>query len=234
LAEKWRVQKSFWNTTSTWEVRPVSSNDQLRIPDSHLCAEVTELVRESSPEYLFNHSLRSFYFASLLPERRKTRLDVEVLYLGTIMHDIGLVEGMIHEPRRFEVVGADFARSHLLEQGLDERRADVVWDVIALHSSVGIADYKGVEVALAHLGISVDVVGRGLEELTDEQIESVLELAPRLRFTDDFLDLLAQHVKANPHVSMFNFLDDVARHRLEHHASPNFVDLFLENPLNER
>ena len=89
---------------------------------------------------------------------------MEVLYLGTIMHDIGLVEGMIHEPRRFEVVGADFARSHLLEQGLDERRADVVWDVIALHSSVGIADYKGVEVALAHLGISVDVVGRGLEE----------------------------------------------------------------------
>ena len=126
MAEKWRVQKSFWNTTLTWEVRPVSSNDQLRIPDSRLCAEVTELVRESSPEYLFNHSLRSFYFASLLAERRKTRLDVEVLYLGTIMHDIGLVEGMIHEPRRFEVVGADFARSHLLEQGLDEGRADVV------------------------------------------------------------------------------------------------------------
>jgi len=212
----------------------VSSIDRLRIPDSRLCAEATELVRESSPEYLFNHSLRSFYFASLLAERRKARLDVEVLYLGTIMHDIGLVEGLIREPRRFEVVGADFARRHVLEQGLDERRADIVWDAIALHSSVGIAEYKGAEVALAHLGISADVVGRGLEELTDEQIDSVLELAPRLSFADDFLDLLAEHIKANPHVSTFNFMDDVARHRIEHHASPNFVDVFLGHPLNER
>jgi hypothetical protein len=212
----------------------MGSTDGLRIPDSRLCGEVTELVRESSPEYLFNHSLRSFYFASLLAERRKARLDVEVLYLGTIMHDMGLVEGMIHEPRRFEVVGADFARGHLLEHGLNEPRADTVWDIIALHSSVGIADYKGVEVALAHLGISVDVVGRGLDELTHEQVDSVLELAPRLSFTDDFLDLLTEHIKANPHVSMFNFMDDIARHRLDNHASPNFVEVFLGNPLNER
>ena len=210
----------------------MSSIDRLKIPDSRLCTEVTNVVRAASPEHLFNHCLRSFYFALLLGERRKERPDLEVLYLGTIMHDMGLVEGL-NEPKRFEVVGADLARDNLLERGFDERRAETVWDLIALHTSVGIAEYKGVEVGLAHLGITIDVIGLGLEHLSHEQVGAILELAPRLSFTDDILDLVTEHIQANPHVSFFNWMDSVARHRLEHHASPNFVDMLHGNPLNE-
>ena len=206
---------------------------EVTIPDSRLCVEATEVVREASPEYLFNHSLRSFYFASLLAARSGQDHDPEILYLGTILHDMGLVHGL-HEPKRFEVVGADFAREYVLERGLDQQRAEVIWDIIALHSSAGIAEYKGNEVALAHLGISVDVVGIGLEQLTDDEIDTVLQIAPRLNFADDFLDLIAEHIRANPQVATFNFMDDIARHKLEHHSSPDFVEVFLGHPLRER
>jgi hypothetical protein len=202
-------------------------------PDTRLCREATELVREAGPEHLFNHCLRSWHFAALLAERDAVAHDAEVLYLGTIMHDIGLVHGL-REPVRFEVTGANHARAHLTEHGLEPERAAIVWDLIALHTSVGIAEHAGPEVALAHMGISVDVVGRWVEEITPQQLDAVLQLAPRAGFDEDFLPLVAEHVAAHPHVSLFNWMDDIGAKHCPGHRSPDFNDVFAANPVGAR
>jgi hypothetical protein len=202
-------------------------------PDTRLCREATELVQEASSELLFNHCLRSWCFAALLAERHAVSHDPEVLYLGTIMHDIGLVHGL-REPVRFEVTGANHARAQLAERGLEPERAAVVWDLIALHTSVGIAEHAGPEVALGHMGISVDVVGRWVEDITPEELDAVLQLAPRAGFDDDFLPLIAEHVAANPHVSLFNWMDDIGRVYCAGHVSPDFTEVFAANPLGAR
>ncbi len=202
-------------------------------PDTRLCRDATELVREAGPEHLFNHCLRSWHFAALLAERHGVAHDAEVLYLGTIMHDIGLVHGL-RDPVRFEVTGANVARDELTARGLDAERAEVVWDLIALHTSVGIAEHKGPEVALAHMGISVDVVGRWAEEIEPAELDAVLALAPRAGFDDDFLDLVAEHVRAHPHVSLFNWMDGVGRDRCQGYRSPDFVEIFHANPVGTR
>jgi hypothetical protein len=202
-------------------------------PDTRLCREATELVREASPEHVFNHCLRSWHFAALLAERNGVAHDAEVLYLGTIMHDIGLVHGL-REPVRFEVTGANQARAHLTDRGLEPERAAIVWDVIALHTSLGIAEHAGPEVALGHMGISVDVVGRWVEDIPPQELDAVLQLAPRAGFDEDFLPLIAEHVAANPHVAMFNFMEGVGRRRCEGFAVPEFEDVFAANPLGAR
>jgi hypothetical protein len=202
-------------------------------PDTRLCRDATELVRETSSELLFNHCLRSWHFAALLAERDVVAHDAEVLYLGTIMHDIGLVHGL-HEPVRFEVTGANHARAHLTGQGLEPGRAAIVWDLIALHTSVGIAEHAGPEVALAHMGISVDVVGRWAEQVTPQELDAILALAPRAGFDEDFLPLVAEHVAANPHVSLFNWMDSVAQVHCAGHVSPAFTDVFAANPVGAR
>jgi HD domain-containing protein len=202
-------------------------------PDTRLCREATELVREASAEHLFNHCLRSWHFAALLAERDGVAHDAEVLYLGTIMHDIGLVHGL-HEPVRFEVTGANHATAQLTERGLEPERAAIVWDLIALHTSVGIAEHKGPEVALAHMGISVDVVGRWVEQIAPEELDAILAIAPRAGFDEDFLPLIGEHVAANPHVSLFNWMDSVARVHCPGHVSPAFTDIFAANPVAAR
>ena len=40
----------------------------LRIPDSKLAREVTEIVRDTEPELLFNHSSRVYLFGALAGE----------------------------------------------------------------------------------------------------------------------------------------------------------------------
>ena len=60
------------------------------IPDTKLAQEATELVRDTEPSLLFNHSTRVYYFASLAGKRRGLKFDPELLYVAAMFHDMGL------------------------------------------------------------------------------------------------------------------------------------------------
>ena len=44
--------------------------EAIGIPDSKPCKEVIELVRDTEPDLLFNHSSRVYYFGALTGRRR--------------------------------------------------------------------------------------------------------------------------------------------------------------------
>jgi hypothetical protein len=50
----------------------------IRIPDSNLAREVTELVRDTEPPLLFHHSSRVYYWGALAAKRRGLRFDPEL------------------------------------------------------------------------------------------------------------------------------------------------------------
>jgi len=54
----------------------------------------------------------------------------------------------------FEVDGADAAREFLRSHGIPERKADLVWEAIALHTTPGIPAYMRPEIALTNAGES--------------------------------------------------------------------------------
>jgi hypothetical protein len=49
--------------------------ETIDIPDSKLCKEIAELVRDTEPGLLFNHSSRVYYFGALTGQRRGLRFD---------------------------------------------------------------------------------------------------------------------------------------------------------------
>ena len=63
-----------------------------RIPDSKIAKEATELLLEVSPAFLANHCLRTFIFGDLLGQAANLNYDLEILYLGSLLHDLGLTE----------------------------------------------------------------------------------------------------------------------------------------------
>ena len=83
----------------------------IAIPDSTLGREATEFVQETSTPLLFHHSRRVFIWASLQAERLSVRHDPELLYVGAMFHDVGLLEGHRSEHERFEIDGANAARA---------------------------------------------------------------------------------------------------------------------------
>ena len=148
---------------------------QLRLPDTELAVRAYRLSHQSTPEFVFNHSVRSYLFAEALAGTRNLRpgtdYDQELLFLGCVLHDIGLSD-RADDNQRFEVGGADLAAEFLREQHVPPQCIPVVWDAIALHTSDGIAGPKAPEVALAQLGIAADIIGRGRDQLPADLVES--------------------------------------------------------------
>ena len=46
----------------------------IRIPDSKLACDITELVRDTEPALLFHHSSRVYYWAALAGKRRGAQI----------------------------------------------------------------------------------------------------------------------------------------------------------------
>src|SRR6201996_3689459 len=90
----------------------------VRIPDSKLVREITELVRDTESPLLFHHSSRVYYFGALAGKHRGLRFDPELLYTGAMFHDMGLTPQHSSADERFEVDGANAARDFLHSHGI--------------------------------------------------------------------------------------------------------------------
>ena len=71
------------------------------VPDSKLAREATELVRDTEPSLLFNHSTRVYYFGSFAGKRRGRKFDPELLYTAAMFHAMGLTPRYSSKSDRF-------------------------------------------------------------------------------------------------------------------------------------
>src|SRR4051812_41914412 len=115
---------------SSDQTNGVASRSPVAVPDSQLAREATELIRSIESDLLYNHSLRVYAFGSLQGNRMGLTYDPELLYIGAMFHDIGLVEGHRSAHDRFEVDGANAARAFLVDHGITGDTARIVWDSI--------------------------------------------------------------------------------------------------------
>lgn len=202
------------------------------IPDSEICQKATQLVAAVSPAFLCNHCLRTFVFGDLLGQRDGLKCDRELLYLGAVMHDLGLTDRFDGE-QRFEVDGADAARAFVLEHGLSDKKAEVVWDAVALHTSSSIASRKQPEIALVTLGAAADVFGVRIADISPEIVEQVIDMYPRLDFNTAMTELFVSQVKRKPQTAAFTWLAEVGRSCIHGFASPNWNDMLDRSPFTE-
>ena len=135
--------------------------ESIRIPDSKLAREVTELVRDTENTLLFNHSSRVYHFGALAGKRRGLKFDPELLYVGAMFHDMGLTHQHSSSTERFEVDGANTARDFLRSHGIAQQDIDIVWTAIALHTTPGIPEHMHPVIALVTAGVEMDVLGIG-------------------------------------------------------------------------
>ena len=201
----------------------------IAIPDTPLTREITEYIRDTEDELLFNHSRRVFLFGALQGRRRGLQPDLELLYTGAMFHDIGLTEGYRTSMLRFEVDGANAARDFLLERGFDEATARKVWLSIALHTTPGVPEFLDPEIALVTAGVETDVLGIGRNDLSAEAIEAVTAAHPRPDFKNRILRAFNDGMKHRPDSTFGTMNDDVLQHFDDSFVRDNFVQIILNN-----
>jgi HD domain len=204
----------------------------IKVPDSALVRDAIELARSSSSPFLFNHVMRSWLFGVLIAERAQAAPDSEVLAVSAILHDLGLTDRFAAQDR-FEVDGANAARSFLNDRNIPKQQIQLVWDAIALHTTRSIALHKEPEVAFTHSGISLDAIGAGLELIPQEKLRAVLIEFPRLSMKTELKACLCSIVRRKPQTSYDNILRDFGTQYVDGYKAPSFADLIENAPFAE-
>src|SRR6266704_689158 len=156
-------------------------DDILILPTGPLAEASLALARSSESRPIVDHSIRTFLFARLLADHEgclnDAAYDEDLLFAATVMHDLGLGEHA-RGHARFEVEGADLAAAVLREHGVADADVDRVWEAIALHSSIGLAERRGLLTYLTYKGVFIDV-GRLADAVADELRNEVLNAYPK-------------------------------------------------------
>jgi hypothetical protein len=198
----------------------------IQIPDSQLARQATELVRDTETSLLYHHSRRVFLFGALSGKKRELTFDPELLYIGAMFHDMGLMPRYSSATERFEVDGANASRDFLRRHGIAEASIDIVWDAIALHTTPGIPQHKKAEVALVTAGVEMDVLGLGFSTVSDADRQLVVDAHPRSpQFKEDIVEAFYQGIKHKPDTTFGNVKSDVMALKDPHFHRTNFCSV---------
>lgn len=184
----------------------------INAPESKITRDAEQLARATSDDALFNHVMRCYWFAELFAQQEGTKVDKEMMFLSSVLHDLGLTKHA-PGPHRFEIEGATAARSFLIQQGVAPDRAQQVWDNIALHTW-DMNAFRGDTSRLMQMGLAYDVSGVPGAHLEPEDVSEVLRRYPRLNFKRAFNELLNHELdRKQPYPHRFHICTRIAHNR---------------------
>ena len=171
----------------------------LALPAGPLARAALDLAQQTESALVADHSIRSFLFARQLANQDGSvgdaAYDENLLFAACTMHDLGLGTSAPGK-ERFEVEGADLAAGLLRQHGAAAADVDRVWEAIALHSSIGIADRRGLLTYLTHKGVFTDA-GQ-FTDLPEDLRQQVFTAYPRPAGDTYIRDAIVAHAKRSP------------------------------------
>ncbi|WP_299589145.1 hypothetical protein [uncultured Microbulbifer sp.] len=206
--------------------------DTVKIPDTDLCKMTLKFVQGNHDTFLLNHVMRTYFFGACAGQAASAKIDLEMLFLGSTLHDLGLVKPYVKD-KRFEVDGANGAAAFLHEKGYPEEKIEVIWDAIALHSTLEIAQHKRPEIALVQFGAGIDIGAIPIDSIDSKTIDEIIDQYPRVNFTELMLKRISDVTSKKPETTMFNFTADIAERYNKEFKRTNFCDLMHNSDFSE-
>jgi HD domain len=177
-----------------------SQNPAAVLPSTELAKRTLRYVEGIEPRPIYLHSVRTYLYGRFVGEGQDLQAgrdyDDELLFLGCMLHDVGLTADGDGDAR-FDLDGADLAARYLTDQGLATDDVQLVWDAIALHLSPDIAARKRPEIALVSAGAGFDL-GAGPGALPAGYADRVQAVFPRLGAARALRDAIVDQALATP------------------------------------
>jgi len=167
------------------------------VPDSALARRARDRITDAAPPVLVNHSVRCYAWAVELARHDGLEFDPEILYVSSMLHDIGLVPPY-DLGGCYEVDGGIAAEGLARETGAADDRAQAIYDVIALHNDEVLPPDAAPEVVLLWDSAGTDVTGNRFADVRPAIIRELLGAYPRLDFKRAFTALLVDQASRKP------------------------------------
>jgi hypothetical protein len=206
----------------------------IRIPDTKLARRAAAFSRRSCPDFLFNHSMRTFLFGAAFAARHKVTFDGEAAFVAAALHDIGLLPAFATAENTFEVDGANAAETFARSQGATPSESSRVWSAIAMHAlrRQFIARQPG-EALVVSSGASADFAGPDSDDIDQARINEIVAAFPRLQFKSRFLAMLADHCRRKPNSQRATWLESFCHATVPQSPIPSVANALAQAPFAE-
>jgi hypothetical protein len=171
--------------------------DDLRVPDSGACREAEERCEQMKPDFLVNHSYRTYIWAVIRAAHEGLRYDEEVVYVSSLLHDLGLAEQETTSPT-FTLVGARAAPQCGAAGSWKEDQELAAAEAITIHMNLRVRPTEGVESYLVTAGTQMDAVGARYWTIDPSTRAAVVSRYPRDGAKEGFVRLFSAQANAHP------------------------------------
>ena len=172
------------------------SVDQLLPPSSTLTRAAEAEARRRLTPALLNHSHRTYLFGAALAVIEGVRVDHELLFAASLLHDVGL-PSTTHDVD-FTLASSRVARDVAEEVGLSSTATDKLQGAITLHTNPDVTLTDGPEAYLLAAGAGVDVAGLRSWRLPPDLLAHAVDQHPRLDAKRVFAEVFRTEARQVP------------------------------------
>ncbi|MFI6499157.1 HD domain-containing protein [Nonomuraea typhae] len=173
--------------------------DDIVVPDTAACRLALEVATEFHSPSLLNHSIRAYLFAAAHGQGHGIGFDAELLYVASMLHDIGLTREFDSHTVPFEEAGGHVAWVFGAGAGWPAERRRRAAEVIIRHmwdaADVPEDDPEG---RLLELSTAMDISGRQTGEIPEPLRSEVLARHPRLDLVKEFAACMTEQGARKP------------------------------------
>lgn len=147
---------------------------------------------------LLNHSVRAYLWAAHLGAARAMTVDAELLYVGALLHDFGLLEEFDNHAMPFGVGGGHVAAVFAAGAGWPTERRRRVAGMIVAHMAESVDPDADPEGFLLERATAFDISGRSPQDFPEELRSAVLDRYPRLELAAEFMACFREQARRKP------------------------------------
>ena len=186
------------------------------IPKSDRVSNILKLAKDLNHPALFNHGLRSYSFGKIMMSIAGERVDEEVFFAGSLLHDLGLMRNCTGTT--FEVVGADEACGHCKDT-FNKKELEILHEMILLHDAVGQAENKSKELKYLHYGAGIDVADLWSHRIDVKNYNEVFQKYPSLDHINIMIQLMKKRLSENPNMHLSTLMSLGFTQKMRRHKS---------------
>ncbi|MCM2416547.1 HD domain-containing protein [Streptomyces sp. RKAG293] len=172
--------------------------DALAIPESSACASALEVATAYCSPALLNHSVRAYLWAAAYGTSQGIPFDPELLYVASMLHDIGLVREFDNHTVAFDEAGGHVAWVFGAGAGWPPARRTRLSEVIVRHMWDRVDVTVDAEGHLLERSTGLDICGRNTDDFSLEFKSEVLERYPRLGLAKEFFSCFRSQAARKP------------------------------------
>lgn len=201
---------------SGWHAGEVRLAD-VPLPDTAAARLATEVAQQHHTPAMVNHVLRSYVWSAALGMQQGLEFDPELLYVASMLHDIGLVPVFDAVGVPFEEAGGQVAAVFAAGAGWAPRRRERVAEIVVRHMWAEVDPGDDPEGHLLEVGTGLDISGREPERWPQELREEIVARHPRLDLATEFVEHLRDQALRKPGSSAARLVAGGLAERMAHH-----------------